>query len=98
MAAPAFEGASPTEIIGQVLGGDAVEAVEPLLEAAVVGVDGVDVGWGASGAGFPGASTAWTGIPALRAKAAIGRPPSPIRWLPGVTIPASAAPMEAPST
>ena len=37
--------------------------------------------WGACGAGFPGASTAWNGIPALRAKAAIGRPPSPIRWL-----------------
>jgi hypothetical protein len=34
-------------------------------------------------------------MPARRAKAAIGRPPSPIRWLPGVTIPASAAPMEA---
>src|SRR5580693_6841791 len=29
--------------MGQVLGGDAVEAVEPLLETAVVGVDVVDV-------------------------------------------------------
>ena len=41
--APGFESAPPTEIIGQVLGGDAVEAVEPLLETAVVGVDVVDV-------------------------------------------------------
>jgi hypothetical protein len=38
-----FERAPPSEIVGQVLGGDAVEAVEPLLEAAVVGVDVVDV-------------------------------------------------------
>jgi hypothetical protein len=42
-ATPAFEGAPPTEIIGQVLGGDAVEAVEPLLKTAVIGVDVVDV-------------------------------------------------------
>ena len=40
---PGFEGASPAEVIGQVLCGDAVEAVEPLLEAAVVGVDVIDV-------------------------------------------------------
>jgi hypothetical protein len=39
----AFEGAPPAEIVGQVLGGDAVEAGEPLLEAAVVGVDVIDV-------------------------------------------------------
>src|SRR5277367_3088959 len=43
LVAPGFEGASPAEIVGQVLGGDAVEAVEPLLEAAVVGIDVVDV-------------------------------------------------------
>jgi hypothetical protein len=43
LAAPGFEGAPPAEIVGQVLGGDAVEAVEPLLEATVVGVDVVDV-------------------------------------------------------
>src|ERR1700729_3896494 len=41
--APGFESAPPTEIIGQVLGGDAVEAVEPLLQTAVIGVDVVDV-------------------------------------------------------
>ena len=41
--APGFESAPPAEIVGQVLGGDAVEAVEPLLEAAVVGVDVIDV-------------------------------------------------------
>jgi hypothetical protein len=41
--APGFEGAAPAEVVWQVLGGDAVEAVEPLLEAAVVGVDVVDV-------------------------------------------------------
>jgi hypothetical protein len=41
--APGFEGASPAKVAGQVLGGDAVEAVEPLLEAAVVGVDVIDV-------------------------------------------------------
>ena len=43
MAAAGFEGAPPTEIVGQVLGGDAVEAAKPLLEAAVIGVDVVDV-------------------------------------------------------
>ena len=43
MVSPGFEGAPPTEIVGQVFGGDAIEAVEPLLEAAVVGVDVVDV-------------------------------------------------------
>jgi hypothetical protein len=41
--APAFEGAPPSEIVGQVLGGDAVEAGEPLLEAAVAGVDVIDM-------------------------------------------------------
>ena len=40
---PGFEGAPPSKVVGQVLCGDAVEAVEPLLEAAVVGVDVVDV-------------------------------------------------------
>src|SRR5271165_2458334 len=40
---PGFERASPAEIVWQVLGGDAVETAEPLLEAAVVGVDVVDV-------------------------------------------------------
>ena len=43
MATPGFEGASPAEVAGQVLGGDAVEATEPLFEAAVIGVDVVDV-------------------------------------------------------
>ena len=51
--------------------------------------------WGASAVGLPGAGPAWKGIPALRAKAAIARPPSPTQWLPGVTTPASAAPTEA---
>ena len=40
---PGFEGASPAEVIGQVLGGDAVEAVEPLLEVAVISVDVFDM-------------------------------------------------------
>src|SRR3984885_10322665 len=40
---PGFESAPPTEIIGQILGGDAVEAVEPLLKTAVIGIDVVDV-------------------------------------------------------
>ena len=40
---PGFESAPPAKIVGQVLGGDAVEAIEPLLEAAVIGVDVVDV-------------------------------------------------------
>jgi hypothetical protein len=43
LVSPGFEGAAPSEVVGQVLGRDAVEAVEPLLEAAVVGVDVVDV-------------------------------------------------------
>jgi hypothetical protein len=40
---PGFEGAPPAQIVRQVSGGDAVEAIEPPLEAAVVGVDVVDV-------------------------------------------------------
>lgn len=52
MVAPGFEGAAPAEIIGQVLGGDAVEAAEPLLEAAVIGVDVVDVQMGRLGGRF----------------------------------------------
>ena len=43
MIAPGFESAAPAKIVGQVLGGDAVEAIEPLLEAAVIGIDVVDV-------------------------------------------------------
>ena len=77
--APGFESAAPSEMVWQVLGGDAVEAVEPLFEAAVVGVDVVDVQVGRLGVGFPGEGTAWKGIPALRAKAAIALPLSPMR-------------------
>ena len=76
---PGFESAPPTEIIGQVLGGDAVEAVEPLLETAVIGVDVVDVQVRRRGRRLPGAGTAWKGIPALRAKVAIALLPSPMR-------------------
>ena len=46
---PGFEGAAPAEVAWQVLGGDAVETVDPLLEAAVVGVDIVDVQVGRRG-------------------------------------------------
>ena len=77
--APGFESAPPTEIIGQVLGGDAVEAVEPLLETAVIGVDVVDVQVRRRGDGFPGDGTVWKAIPARRAKVAIALPPSPMR-------------------
>jgi hypothetical protein len=66
-------------MVWQVLGGDAVEAVEPLFEAAVVGVDVVDVQVGRLGVGFLGEGTAWKGTPALRAKAAIAFPLSPMR-------------------
>jgi hypothetical protein len=38
-----FERASPAEIDWRVLGGGAVEMAEPLLEAALTGVDVVDV-------------------------------------------------------
>jgi hypothetical protein len=97
--APGFENAPPTEIVGQVLGGDGVEAGEPLLEAAVVGVDGVDVQMrGLGGRLSRRRQGPWKGIPALRAKAAIAFPPSPVRWLSWVTTPASAASTEAPST
>jgi hypothetical protein len=41
--APGLKGASAPEIVWQVFRGDAVEAREPLLEAAMVGVDVVDV-------------------------------------------------------
>ena len=78
--APGFERTPPTEIIGQVLGGDAVEAVDPLLEAAVVGVDVVDVQVGRVGGGLSRRRHGpWKGIPALRAKVAIAFPPSPMR-------------------
>jgi hypothetical protein len=40
---PGFEDAAPSQVVGQVICGDAVEAGEPLLQAAVVGVDIVDV-------------------------------------------------------
>jgi hypothetical protein len=96
--APGFESAAPSEIVRQVLGGDAVEAVEPLFEAAVVGVEVVDVQMGRFRGWLSRREHRRDGIPALRAKAAIGRPPSPIRWLSCVTTPASAAPTEAPST
>ena len=43
MVAPGFESAPPAEIVGEVFGGDAVEARQPLLEAAMVGVDVIDV-------------------------------------------------------
>jgi hypothetical protein len=43
---PGFGSAPPAERVGQVLAGDAVEAGEPWLKAAVVGVDGVDVQMG----------------------------------------------------
>ena len=55
---PQASRAQPSEIVWQVLGGDAVEAVEPLFEAAVVALTLLMCRWGACGAGFPGASTA----------------------------------------
>jgi transposase len=41
--APGLQGASPTEIVGKVLGRHAVEAAQPFFEPAVVGVDVVDM-------------------------------------------------------
>jgi hypothetical protein len=49
LVAPGFEGAAPAEIVGQFLGGDAVEAAE----AAVIGVDVVDVQMRPRGPVFP---------------------------------------------
>ena len=40
---PSLGDRAPAEVAWQVLGGDAVEAIEPLLEASVIGVDVVDV-------------------------------------------------------
>ena len=40
---PGFEGAASGERVGQVLGDNAVEAIKPLLVAAVIGVDVGDV-------------------------------------------------------
>ena len=75
-----FESAPPTEIIGQVLGGDAVEAVEPLLKTAVISVDVVDVQVRRCGCRLPRRGHGpWKGIPAWRAKVAIALPPSPMR-------------------
>ena len=47
--APGFDGASPSQIVGQVFGGDAVEAAHPFLEATVIGVDVIDMEMGSSG-------------------------------------------------
>ena len=66
-------------VVGEILGGDAVEPGQPLLEAAVVRVEVVDVQVRRLGVGFSGAGTPWNRIPALRAKAAIAFPPSPTR-------------------
>ncbi len=38
-----FQRPPPTEIVRQVLGGDAVEAAQPFLQSAVLGVDVVEV-------------------------------------------------------
>ena len=78
LVAPGFEGALTAKILGQVLGGDAVEAAKPLLEAAVIGVDVVDVQMRRLTGRFS-RRTRWKAIPALRAKAAIALPPSPMR-------------------
>ena len=64
----------------------------------MAGVDIVDVQMRRLGVGFAGAGAGWKGILAWRAKAGIVFPPSPMRRLPGVTIPASAALTEALST
>jgi hypothetical protein len=77
--APGFERAAPAEIVGQVLGGDAVEAIEPLLEAAVIGVDVVDGEVRRRGGRLARRGHGVKGILALRAKAAIAFPPSPMR-------------------
>jgi hypothetical protein len=56
LAIPGFEGAAPAEIVQQVLGGDAVEAREPLLETAVnvSSASTIPVGFcGLSAAGAP---------------------------------------------
>ena len=39
LVSPCFQGSSPTQVVGQAFGGDAVEAAHPFLEAAVIGVD-----------------------------------------------------------
>ena len=39
LVSPCFQGSSPTQVVGQVFGGDAVEAAHPFLEPAVIGVD-----------------------------------------------------------
>ena len=52
LVAPCLERASPSQIVGQVLGGDAVEAAHPFLEPTVIGVDVVDVEVGRLGAGL----------------------------------------------
>jgi len=49
LVAPGFDRASPSQIVGQVFGGDAVEAAHPFLETTVIGVDVVDMEMGSSG-------------------------------------------------
>ena len=39
----ALDQAATPQVVGQIVGGDTVEAVEPLLEARVVGIDMLDV-------------------------------------------------------
>ena len=54
MISPGLEGPPPAEVIGQILGGDAVEAAHPLLQAPVIGVDVVDVEVRRLGVGLAG--------------------------------------------
>jgi hypothetical protein len=56
--APGFEGAGPSEAVGEVLGGDAVEAFEPLLEAVWQALTLLMWRRRASGVGFPGGGAA----------------------------------------
>ena len=76
---PCFDGSSPSEVKVEIFGRNAVEGTQPFLETAVIAVDVVDVQMRPAGIGFPGEGATWKGIPALRAKAAIALPPSPIR-------------------
>ena len=92
-----LEGASPTEVVRQIVGGHTVKAMHPLLQAGVVGVDIIDVEFWRARLLLPGAGRTCSFILARRAKAVIPMPPSQQKSAPRLTTWPKAAVMLAAS-
>jgi hypothetical protein len=71
-----------------------VEAAQPFLQPAVVGVNVVEVEIRRLWVGLPGIGRMWAAIAARRAKATIAVPPSQQKLLAGATTQPSAAAMD----